>query len=131
MHGDNSVNINTLATNRSSDGTQVEITPVRTERDLVHLNPRAGEALPIVDATLFLLPMGLMTVWAIIAFKLSDSFKNTRDRIANASAFSKLPCKNCQYYTNNPYLKCAVNPNSVLTEEALNCSDYSPKNKSK
>ncbi|HAZ49912.1 MAG TPA: hypothetical protein DDW76_37120 [Cyanobacteria bacterium UBA11369] len=38
---------------------------------------------------------------------------------------NQVPCKNCQYFSGNFYLKCAVHPNTVLTKEASNCADYS------
>ncbi|MEC4894427.1 MAG: hypothetical protein SAL07_13320 [Oscillatoria sp. PMC 1051.18] len=37
-----------------------------------------------------------------------------------------LPCSNCKYFQNNPYLKCAVQPDLVLKQEAKNCQDYLP-----
>ncbi len=36
----------------------------------------------------------------------------------------QLPCGNCEYFQHNHYLNCAVHPSIVLTEQALNCSDY-------
>ncbi|PSB67672.1 hypothetical protein C7B61_04940 [filamentous cyanobacterium CCP1] len=35
-----------------------------------------------------------------------------------------LPCQSCRFYTHNPYLRCAVHPMTVMTEEAIDCSDY-------
>jgi hypothetical protein len=43
-------------------------------------------------------------------------------------SLNKLPCQNCEFFCSNNYLKCAVQPSMVMTEEAKNCSDYSPKN---
>jgi len=39
----------------------------------------------------------------------------------------KIPCSNCIYFQNNPYLKCAVNPCKAFKDEAVNCSDYQEK----
>jgi len=33
-------------------------------------------------------------------------------------------CKSCRFFSNNPYLKCALHPSSVLTKQAKDCSDY-------
>ncbi|AUT01681.1 hypothetical protein CLI64_15530 [Nostoc sp. CENA543] len=42
------------------------------------------------------------------------------------------PCKKCRFFADNSYLKCAVNPCTVLTASAINCHDYQPlKNKTK
>ena len=48
-----------------------------------------------------------------------------------SSATDKLPCRNCQYFNSNYYIKCAVNPNSVLTDRAADCRDYESNNPSK
>lgn len=36
------------------------------------------------------------------------------------------PCKRCQFFHDNGYLKCAVHPARALTPEARNCQDYRP-----
>lgn len=41
------------------------------------------------------------------------------------------PCRGCHYFDSNPYLRCTVNPTTVLTEEAVDCSDYRPAQKTK
>ncbi len=45
-----------------------------------------------------------------------------------SSATDKLPCRNCQYFNSNYYIKCAVNPNNVLTDRAADCRDYESSN---
>lgn len=35
-----------------------------------------------------------------------------------------LPCGTCRYFSNNEFLPCAINPLSVLTEEAHICGDF-------
>jgi hypothetical protein len=46
----------------------------------------------------------------------------------NFARFHQVPCRKCQYFTGNFYLKCAVRPLDVLTNKAINCSDYCPQN---
>lgn len=36
----------------------------------------------------------------------------------------QIPCSHCAYFTGDYRLKCAVNPISALTEEAIGCGDY-------
>jgi hypothetical protein len=36
------------------------------------------------------------------------------------------PCKRCQFFHDNVYLKCAVHPTRALTLEARTCQDYRP-----
>ena len=38
---------------------------------------------------------------------------------------ASFPCLRCHYFSPNPYIKCTLHPNSVLTDEAINCQDYS------
>jgi hypothetical protein len=35
-------------------------------------------------------------------------------------------CQRCQYFSHNRYLKCALHPSTVLTEQAIDCIDYYP-----
>ena len=35
-----------------------------------------------------------------------------------------VPCLRCHYFNPNPYIKCTLHPNSVLTDEAIDCQDY-------
>jgi hypothetical protein len=46
----------------------------------------------------------------------------------------KIPCRRCQYFNDNQFLKCALHPITTLTKQAVDCSDYCPhrqKNQSK
>lgn len=40
----------------------------------------------------------------------------------------KVICHRCQYFSDNRYLKCALHPVTVLTEETINCTDHRPIN---
>ncbi len=35
----------------------------------------------------------------------------------------KVICHRCQYFSDNRYLKCALHPVTVLTEETVDCAD--------
>jgi hypothetical protein len=72
---------------------------------------------------------GLIIIWAVFLVFLSKMRRLTQD---NKLFFSiqpshKVPCRNCHYFSHNHHLKCAVQPSIVLTEEAINCTDYCPK----
>ena len=54
-------------------------------------------------------------------FKLDSFFR--------LNPFNQVPCRNCQFFSANHYLKCAVHPSDVLSDKAINCSDYCPPNK--
>jgi len=44
------------------------------------------------------------------------------------SRLNQVPCMNCHFFCMNPHLKCAVNPSVVLTKQAIDCTDYRPRN---
>jgi hypothetical protein len=88
--------------------------------------PKNGVNLP--DIAISLTPLGLVFSWVIFFVIL----RKVRSIIENKMVFTvktshQLPCKNCQFYSHNHYLKCAVEPCIVMTEEAKNCSEYLPK----
>ncbi|MBE9193511.1 hypothetical protein IQ230_24880 [Gloeocapsopsis crepidinum LEGE 06123] len=44
------------------------------------------------------------------------------------SHLNRVPCMHCHFFSTNPYLRCALNPVTVLTQEATDCSDYRRRN---
>ncbi|MEH2414595.1 hypothetical protein [Nostoc sp.] len=84
----------------------------------------------------FLAHISFMIVWGIVVFLVSYACKAIEDPPENAAHKDEIvstkhlqqhPCKNCQFFNSNYYLKCAVHPSIALTQQALNCSDYMPK----
>ncbi|MFQ4142128.1 hypothetical protein [Chlorogloeopsis sp. ULAP02] len=74
------------------------------------------------DPALFVAPIIFLAMAGVIAshkLKLFHEF-NRLNKLQQHS------CQNCRYFSNNKYLKCAVNPMTALTEEAKNCLDYHP-----
>ncbi|BAY28723.1 hypothetical protein NIES2107_05550 [Nostoc carneum NIES-2107] len=81
----------------------------------------------IPDVAISLTPLALLISWIVFFLMLRKSqaiVDNKRFFIING--IKKVPCKNCKFYSNNHYLKCAVNPSLVMTEEAKDCSEYLP-----
>jgi hypothetical protein len=35
-----------------------------------------------------------------------------------------ITCSRCQYFNDNHFLKCALHPVTVMTEQAVDCQDY-------
>lgn len=86
------------------------------------------DGLNIPDIAIALTPIGLIFSWVfffIMLRKLGTAVDNKM--VFAIKLLHKVPCKNCQYYSSNHYLKCAIKPSIVMTEEAKNCSEYSPK----
>ncbi|MCU0527364.1 MAG: hypothetical protein MUF72_21365 [Elainella sp. Prado103] len=44
------------------------------------------------------------------------------NKISNAN----IPCSSCRFFARNLYIKCAVRPSEVLTQQAIHCADYDP-----
>ncbi|NJL65285.1 MAG: hypothetical protein HC903_30215 [Methylacidiphilales bacterium] len=59
-----------------------------------------------------------------ILSKMRISFQNRKTPISTDTD-SNLPCSKCKFFSHSHYLRCAVNPSTVLTPEATNCADYS------
>lgn len=97
-------------------------------RSEAHHEPVKQDGLTVPDVAIYLSPLGFMFSWVVFFLVL----RKVRNYMDNKMVFSvrsshKDICKNCQYYANNHYLKCAVQPSLVLTEAAKDCSEYSPK----
>ncbi|MEA5507247.1 hypothetical protein VB735_29975 [Halotia wernerae UHCC 0503] len=60
----------------------------------------------------------------VIVLKWFDIRKLSEERFSNISINHKTPCSKCRYFNNNLYLKCAVQPEKVMTKEAKDCQDY-------
>ncbi len=73
--------------------------------------------------------VGFIMIWAGFLLVLSKirTLREDNKIVFPVNHLNKLPCKTCRYFSNNHYVQCAVQPSIVLTEEAMNCSDYCPK----
>lgn len=72
--------------------------------------------------------VGFVICWAAIFLMLSKRVRLARKEVAiNIKSLEQIPCKNCNFYSNDPHLKCAVNPSVVMTEKAVDCTDYCAK----
>ncbi|MGI8501570.1 MAG: hypothetical protein ACR2LR_10585 [Hassallia sp.] len=72
---------------------------------------------------------GFIVAWVVFFLMLSKLRTVVDNKIVfTVNSLNKLPCQNCEFFCSNNYLKCAVQPSMVMTEEAKNCSDYSPNN---
>ncbi|BAY12759.1 hypothetical protein [Calothrix sp. NIES-2098] len=81
----------------------------------------------IPDVAISLTPLALLISWLVFFLMLRKSQMGVDNkRIFIINSLHKVPCKNCKYYANNHYLKCAVQPSLVMTEEAKDCPEYLP-----
>ena len=75
---------------------------------------------------LFLICFGSTIFLVISIVMMAKAWKASRAKNVTFNCLPKLPCTNCHFFTNNRYLRCTVRPSCVLTEQALDCSDYRP-----
>ncbi|NJL10323.1 MAG: hypothetical protein HC908_09540 [Calothrix sp. SM1_7_51] len=67
----------------------------------------------------YIIPITTLALWAIAAWKISNAFKHVKSKIEINRCSCQTPCKNCKYFADNFYLKCAIHPSTVLTKEQL------------
>lgn len=97
-------------------GTQSEVQVNQTQPD--------GIILP--NSVMFDHPFYVVLGWMIFSLMMSAIFTVVRSEVFSLEPISQVPCRNCQFFSSNPYLQCAVNPGMALTDKAVNCSDYCP-----
>lgn len=112
---------------RSEIAKSLEQTPLIESRQRTieaGTNTSIGGDMLFVPAALFAL-LGGTAVSAILVLGLlfKKRFYQNLDKV---NVFHRLPCKNCRFFHQNFYLKCAIQPSKVLTKDALNCADYEP-----
>ena len=81
------------------------------------------------DATVLLVPIGFIAIWAAFVCVISDTWKLNRRERSSLIQSTQLPCKKCRFFHNNTYVKCAVSPHLALTKDAVNCSDFRPRDR--
>ncbi|MGJ3254554.1 MAG: hypothetical protein ACFE0J_25990 [Elainellaceae cyanobacterium] len=62
--------------------------------------------------------------WTITYGVKAVSLKRLRDWYMSRSPLGQIPCSNCRFFNQSPYLKCAVHPTRACTSKAVDCSDY-------
>jgi len=76
------------------------------------------------DISLLLVPLCFAAIWAGIVCIIADTWKLNRKEVKTSRPLTQLPCKKCQFFSNNPYMKCAVNPYVAMTPAANDCADF-------
>ncbi|MGA7934789.1 MAG: hypothetical protein WCA35_14690 [Kovacikia sp.] len=107
-------------------GETVQAQPQLVQTQPSRLRTGIGHPNTTPDASLVLIPIFLIVVWAIVAFPFFREISKARLARANFLKASKIPCQNCRFSSKSSYLKCAIHPTTAMTEAAANCSDYCP-----
>lgn len=66
----------------------------------------------------------LLTI--IFVWFLGLAILEIRSKIIKYRLWKATPCPSCIYFVDCQELKCAVNPDRVLTKNAVDCQDFQP-----
>ncbi|MGI0483234.1 hypothetical protein ACN4EE_20945 [Geminocystis sp. CENA526] len=73
---------------------------------------------------IYLQPIYFVVAWVFLGILLSTLIGGFRDIKKRGEIMHKIPCSECQYFTNNYHLKCTLQPRIANTELAIECPDF-------
>jgi hypothetical protein len=112
------------------EGAQMEAKLIATQpSNSLSPNYRGIETLPPLDVA-FLIVITFVMFSGIAASIYAFIPKRKQHSIIFKPRY-KFLCYRCRYFGDNPYLKCALHPVTVLTEQAVDCIDYDPNSEAK
>jgi hypothetical protein len=104
---------------------QVEVNPTRPSLERNSPPSDRSDGFTIIGGAAILLPLCFILVWAIASIAMFRGLpKAIRKKPLELNRPQKVPCRSCRFFSSNPYLKCAIHPTSVLTDRAIDCSDF-------
>lgn len=62
----------------------------------------------------------------IIGYKRHNHWRKNFHQNSHRQSYLLIPFRNCRFYKDNRYLRCAIHPSIVLTKQAIDCLDYHP-----
>lgn len=68
--------------------------------------------------------LGGIVIIAAVAAVIDACIPKMMQPLFSPKLNCKVPCDRCRYFNHNPYVKCALHPDTVLTEQAIDCRDY-------
>jgi hypothetical protein len=71
--------------------------------------------------------IGSFVILSTIGVLIYAYLFNRKQKSFRGNLPEKIICSDCQYFNNNHFLKCALHPGTVLTEQAIDCRDYDQK----
>jgi len=73
----------------------------------------------------------LILTMLLLATRRLTELARKQDYLTHWSIQSQIPCSNCRFLNRNAFLKCAVHPAKAMKKDAIDCSDYWPKDSGK
>ena len=85
--------------------------------------------LPIIKQFLenysaYLQPLYFCGAWVLLGLLIVSGIRIIRNVVKNGQEMRKIPCTDCQYFTNDYRLKCTIQPNIANTQLAVDCPDF-------
>ncbi|MGL4620070.1 hypothetical protein [Chroococcidiopsis sp.] len=77
------------------------------------------QVLEMVSVPIF----SLIACSSLVLFLVTISI-TASDGIRYVKRMHQIPCPDCQFFTGNYQLKCALHPISATTEEVIGCRDF-------
>jgi hypothetical protein len=65
-----------------------------------------------------------LTAWTVLALGLVQVLRMLTEGTAHARRLHQIPCADCQYFSGDYTLKCALHPSRAGTLEAIDCGDF-------
>jgi hypothetical protein len=97
---------------------------IETQSSIHSVHDAPVEKPTLYDNVVPIVPVGFLVFWAIVAWVFLDIPKSLQRGKLSQGRHQKFRCRGCRYFTDNPYIQCAVHPSTALTEEAKECSDF-------
>jgi hypothetical protein len=66
----------------------------------------------------------ILTAWGMLGLAIAQVYRMFTEGTAHAKRLHQIPCADCQYFSGNYTLKCALHPHRAGTEEAIDCRDF-------
>ena len=92
-----------------------ETVPVKPERQDIQ-SPASLQTIPLILVATVTITSLSIAVYKWLPKLIKPSFSRKPP--------TTFPCLGCHYFSPNPYIKCMLHPHSVLTNEAIDCRDY-------
>jgi hypothetical protein len=87
------------------------------------LNRNTSDNLVVPPAAFIVVSGGLLLLAGVVGFYRKMSFTKIKENSLFETE-EQTTCKNCRFFSHNPYLKCALHPSRVSTTESIECADY-------
>ena len=70
----------------------------------------------------------LICAWSFLLLLFWSAFQTITKGITRFKKLHEIPCSNCTFFTNDYHLKCTVHPSRALSEDAIGCRNFEPRN---